>query len=144
LIGFVFEAAICMKRRNFIALLGSAAVTWPLVVRAQQGERVRRIGVLMNTTPDEPESQARITALAQGLQEAGWVVGRNLRIDTRWSSGNGARLRKEAADLVALGPDVIVAGVGPTTLALQQVSRTVPIVMAQVVDPVGSGFVNFA
>ena len=82
-----------MKRRNFIALLGSAAVTWPLVVRAQQGERVRRIGVLMNTTPDEPESQARITALAQGLQEAGWVVGRNLRIDTRWSSGNRARLR---------------------------------------------------
>jgi ABC-type uncharacterized transport system substrate-binding protein len=90
-----------------------------------------KVGVLMNTTPDEPESQARITALAQGLQEAGWSVGRNLRIDTRWSSGNRARLRKEAADLVALGPDVIVAGVGPTTLALQQVSHTVPIVMAK-------------
>jgi putative tryptophan/tyrosine transport system substrate-binding protein len=92
---------------------------------------LRRIGVLMNTTPDEPDSQARITALAQGLQEAGWAIGRNLRIDTRWSSGNRARLRKDAADLVALGPDVIVAGVGPTTLVLQQVSHTVPIVMAQ-------------
>ena len=124
-------------RRKFITLLGGAAAAWPLAARAQQSERVRRIGVLMNTTPDEPDSQARVTALAQGLQEAGWAVGRNLRIDTRWSSGNRARLRKEAADLVALGPDVIVAGVGPTTLVLQQVSRTVPIVMAQAVDPVG-------
>jgi putative tryptophan/tyrosine transport system substrate-binding protein len=130
-----------VKRRDFITLLGGAA-TWPLAARAQESERVRRVGVLMNTTPDEPESQARITALAQGLQEAGWSVGRNLRIDTRWSSGNRARLRKEAADLVALGPDVIVAGVGPTTLALQQVSHTVPIVMAQAVDPVGSGFIK--
>ena len=128
-----------MNRRAFITLLGGAAAAWPLAARAQQGERIRRVGVLMNTTPDEPESQARITALAQGLQEAGWAVGRNLRIETRWSSGNRARLRKEAADLVALGPDVIVAGVGPTTLALQQVSRTVPIVMAQAVDPVGAG-----
>src|SRR5262245_35169171 len=108
-----------MKRREFILALGGAAATWPLAARAQ-GERVRRVGVLMNTTPDEPDSQARVTALAQGLQEAGWAVGRNLRIDTRWSSGNRARLRKEAADLVALGPDVIVAGVGPTTLVLQQ------------------------
>ena len=123
-----------MKRREFITLLGGAAA-WPLAARAQQGERVRRIGVLMNTTSDEPDLQARITALAQGLQEAGWAVGRNLRIDTRWSSGNRARLRKDAADLVALGPDVIVAGVGPTTLVLQQASRTVPIVMAQAVDP---------
>jgi putative ABC transport system substrate-binding protein len=131
-----------VKRRDFITLLGGAAAVWPLAARAQQGERMRRVGVLMHTTPDEPDSQARITALAQGLQEAGWVVGRNLRIDTRWSSGNRARLRKDAADLVALGPDVIVAGVGPTTLVLQQVSHTVPIVMAQAVDPVGSGFVK--
>jgi putative tryptophan/tyrosine transport system substrate-binding protein len=129
-----------MRRREFITLLGGAAVAWPLGARAQ--ERMRRVGVLMNTTPDEPDSQARVTALAQGLQEAGWAVGRNLRIDTRWSSGNRARLRKDAADLVALGPDVIVAGVGPTTLVLQQVSRTVPIVMAQAIDPVGSGFVK--
>jgi putative ABC transport system substrate-binding protein len=130
-----------MKRRAFIALLAGAAVS-PLAARAQQPGRMRRVGVLMNTTPDEPDSQARITALTQGLQEAGWVVGHNLRMDTRWSSGNRARLRKEAADLVALGPEVIVAGVGPTTLVLQQVSRTVPIVMAQAVDPVGSGFVK--
>jgi ABC-type uncharacterized transport system substrate-binding protein len=128
-----------LKRREFITLLGGAAA-WPLAARAQ--ERMRRVGVLMNTTSDEPDSQARVTALAQGLQEVGWAVGRNLRIDTRWSGGNRARLRKEAADLVALGPDVIVAGVGPTTLVLQQVSRTVPIVMAQAIDPVGSGFVK--
>jgi putative tryptophan/tyrosine transport system substrate-binding protein len=96
----------------------------------------------MYTTPDEPESQARITALAQGLQEAGWTVGRNVRIDVRWSSGDIARLRKDATDLVALGSDVLVAGVGPTTQALQQATRTVPIVMAQGVDPVGGGFIK--
>src|SRR5215472_14440862 len=131
-----------IKRRAFITLIAGAAAAWPLSARAQQAGGMRRVGVLMNTTPDEPDSQARITALAQGLQEAGWAVGRNLRIDTRWSSGNRARLRKEAADLVALGPDEIVAGVGPTTLVLQQVSHTVPIVMAQAVDPVGSGFIK--
>ena len=130
-----------MKRRQFITLLGGAAAAWPIAVRAQ-GERVRRIGVLMYTTADEPASQARIAALQQGLQQAGWSVGRNLRIDTRWSAGDAARLRKDAADLVALGPDLIVAGVGPTTQALQQASRTVPIVMAQAVDPVGSGLVR--
>ena len=112
----------------------------PFAARAQ--ERVRRIGVLMYTTPDEPELQARITALAQGLQEAGWAVGRNVRIDTRWSSGDLARLRKDAEELVALGSDVLVAGVGPTTAALQQATRTVPIVFAQGVDPVGAGFVK--
>src|SRR5262245_4256920 len=130
---------VTIGRRKFLVALGGTAAAWPLAHRAQQGERIRRVGVLMNTTPDEPDSQARVTALAQGLQEAGWAVGRNLRIDTRWSSGNRARLHKEAADLVALGPDVIVAGVGPTTLVLQQVSRTVPIVMAQAV---GSGFIK--
>jgi putative tryptophan/tyrosine transport system substrate-binding protein len=130
-----------VKRREFITLLGGAAA-WPLAARAQQGERVRRIGVLMHTTADEPASQARIAALQQGLQEAGWSVGRNLRIDTRWSGGDAARLRKDAADLVALSPDVIVSGVGPTTQALQQASRKVPIVMAQAVDPVGSGMIK--
>jgi putative tryptophan/tyrosine transport system substrate-binding protein len=129
-----------IRRREFITLLGGAAAAWPLAAQAQQGERVRRIGVLMYATPDEPDSQARITALAQGLQEAGWAVGRNLRIDVRWSSGDLARLRKDANDLVALGPDLIVAGVGPTTGALQEATRAVPIVMAQGVDPVGSGF----
>jgi ABC-type uncharacterized transport system substrate-binding protein len=128
-----------MKRRDFITLLGSAAA-WPLAARGQ--ERIRRIGVLMYTTPDEPDSQARIAALAQGLEAAGWAVGRNVRIDVRWSSGDLARLRKDAAELVALGSDVLVAGVGPTPQALQQATRTVPIVMAQGVDPVGGGFVR--
>jgi putative ABC transport system substrate-binding protein len=134
-----------MNRRDFITLLGGASampIVRPHVARAQQAERVRRVGVLMYTTPDEPDSQARITALAQGLQEAGWAVGRNLRIDTRWSSGDLARLRRDAAELVALGSDVLVAGVGPTTQALQQATRAVPIVMAQGVDPVGAGFVR--
>jgi len=131
-----------MRRRDFITLLGGAAAGWPLAARAQQSERMRRIGLLMNTTPDEPESQARIAALAQGLQEAGWSIGRNLRIDTRRSSGDLARLRKNADELTALGPDVLVAGVGPTTLVLQQATRSIPIVMAQGVDAVGAGFVK--
>src|ERR1041385_5586538 len=104
-----------MRRREFIAGLGGA-VAMPLPALGQ--ERERRVGILMYTTPDEPESQARITALAQGLQEAGWSVGRNLRIDTRWSSGDLARLVRDAAELVALGSDVLVAGTGPTTIAL--------------------------
>jgi len=129
-----------MRRREFITLIGGAAVGWPLAARAQ--ERMRRIGVLMYTTPDEPEGQARITALAQGLQQLGWTIGRNVRIDTRWASGDPARLRGDAAELVALGSDVLVAGVGPTTATLQQATRTVPIVMAQGVDPVGAGFIK--
>ena len=83
-----------MNRRAFITLLVGAAAAWPLAARAQQGERMRRVGVLMNTTPDEPDSQARVTALAQGLQEAGWAVGRNLRVDTRWGAGDAERNRK--------------------------------------------------
>jgi putative ABC transport system substrate-binding protein len=130
-----------LKRREFITLLGSAAA-WPLTAGAQQPERIRRIGVLMYTTPDEPDSQARIAALAQGLQAAGWAVGQNVQIEVRWSSGDLARLRRDAAELVALGSDVLVAGVGPTPQALQQATRTVPIVMAQGVDPVGGGFVR--
>jgi len=122
-----------------MVMAGSAAA-WPLTARSQ--ERMRRVGILMYTTPGEPESQARITALAQGLEAAGWAVGRNLRIDTRWSSGDLALLRKDAADLAAGGFDVIVAGVGPTTAALQQATRTVPIIMAQGVDPVGASFVR--
>jgi putative ABC transport system substrate-binding protein len=130
-----------MRRREFISLLGGAAA-WPLAARAQQGERVWRVGVLMHSTADEPDSQARITALAQGLQEAGWTIGRNVRIDTHWSGGDVGRLRKNAAELVALGSDVLVAGVGPTTGTLQQATRTVPIVFAQGLDPVGNGFVR--
>jgi putative ABC transport system substrate-binding protein len=128
-----------MKRREAIVLIGSAAAAWPVVARAQQAERMRLIGVLMHTTPDEPESQVRLAAFLQGLQEAGWAVGRNVRIDTRWGGGSDvARLRKEAVELIALGPDVILAGVGATTVTLQEVSRNVPIVFAQGVDPVGS------
>jgi putative tryptophan/tyrosine transport system substrate-binding protein len=113
----------------------------PFAAHAQ--ERVRRVAVLMSTTPDEPESQARITALAQGLQAAGWSVGSNLRIDVRWSSsGEFARVRKDAEELVALAPDVLVAGIGPTTQALQDATRTLPIVFAQAVDPVGLGTVK--
>ena len=129
-------------RRRFITLLGGAAAAWPLVASAQQDERMRRIGVLMNTAADEPESRARLAAFMQGLQELGWGVGRNLRIDHRWSPGDLARLRKDAAELVALRPDVILAGVGPTTLVLQQVTQTIPIVMAQGIDPIGAGYVD--
>jgi putative ABC transport system substrate-binding protein len=118
------------------------AAGWPIAVRAQQASPMRRVGVLMYTTPDEPESQARIAALAQGLQEAGWAVGENMLIDIRWSGGDIARLRKDAAELIALGSDVLVAGVGPTTGALQQATRTVPIVFAQGLDPVGNGFIR--
>jgi len=130
-------------RREFMTLLGgAAAAAWPLTARAQQGERVRRIGVLMHATSDEPESQARIAAFAQGLQEAGWSVGRNVRIETRWSTGDTARLRRDATELVALAPDVVLAGVGATIPALLEASPTVPVVFAQGLDPVGAGFVE--
>jgi putative ABC transport system substrate-binding protein len=130
-----------MTRREFITLLGGSAA-WPLAARAQQGERVRRVGVLMHTTSEEPDSRARIEALQKGLRAAGWDIGRNLHVDVRWSEGDVARLREAASELVALGTDVIVAGVGPTTPILQQTTRTVPIVMAQVIDPVGGAFVQ--
>ena len=129
-------------RRDFINLLGGAAAAWPLAARAQDSDRIRRIGVLMHTGADEPESQARLAAFTQGLQELGWSIGRNLRIDYRWSTGDLARLRRDAAELVALRPDVILAGIGATTLALQQATRTIPIVMAQAVDPVGNSYVQ--
>jgi putative ABC transport system substrate-binding protein len=103
---------------------------------------MRRIGVLMNTGADEPESQGCLAAFMQGLQELGWGAGRNLRVDYRWSPGDLARLRKDAAESVALRPEVILAGVGPTTFILQQVTRSIPIVMAQGIDPVGNGYVD--
>jgi ABC-type uncharacterized transport system substrate-binding protein len=130
------------SRRAFITLLGGSAAAWPLAARAQQVERVRRIGVLMHSTSDEPEAQARMAAFLQGLQGAGWEVGRNLRVDTLWSSGDLGRLRKNAEDLVRLRPDVILAGTGPTLPTLVQTTRTIPIVFAQAVDPVGSGSIE--
>jgi putative tryptophan/tyrosine transport system substrate-binding protein len=130
-----------MKRREFITLFGGAAATWPLAAGAQQTERMRRIGVLMNFTSDDPQSQDRLAAFVQGLQELGWTVGRNLRIDYRWGAGNVERYRTFAAELVALTPDVLVTVGAPAVEALQRATRTVPIVFATVTDPVGGGLV---
>ena len=132
-----------MKRREFITLLGgAAAVAWPLAARAQQPERVRRIGVLMASAADDLESQARIAAFLQGLQQLGWADGRNVRIDTRWATTDADDIRRHAAELAALAPDVLVAATGTVTAApLLQATRTVPIVFVQVIDPVGAGFV---
>src|SRR5258705_8960913 len=115
------------RRREFMTLLGGAAAAWPLAARAQQNDRIRRVGVLMHASLEEPESQARIVAFAQGLQEAGWSVGRNVRIETRWSTGDASRLRRDAAELVALTPDVVLAGGGATIPALLESGRPVPI-----------------
>ena len=129
-----------MRRREFITLLGGAAA-WPLLARAQQAHRVRRIGALMTQAADDPEGQARLLALAQGLQESGWAIGSNVRIDTRWGEGDAERYRRYAAELVALAPDVILVN-GPAALAqLQQATRSLPIVFTNVTDPVGAGFV---
>ena len=129
-----------MKRREFITLLGGAAVAWPLAARAQQADRVRRIGVLMYLAADDAEGQARLAAFAQALGQLGWSDGRNLRIDTRWA--NADDIGKHAAELAALAPDVLVAGTGTATVApLLQATRAVPIVFALVIDPVGAGFV---
>ena len=131
-----------MRRRDFIRGLGGAAATWPLAVRAQQDERVRRIGVLVASPADDAESQARVAAFKEGLAQLGWTEGRNVRIDTRWATTNADDLRKHAAELAASTPDVLVGASGTTTVAaLLQATRTVPIVFAIVVDPVGAGFV---
>ena len=124
-----------MKRREFITLLGGAAA-WPLAARAQQGERMRRIGVLMYLAADDSETQARLAAFAQALKQLGWSDGRNLRIDTRWATADD--IRTHAAELAALAPDVLVAATGTVTVApLLQATRTVPIVFVIVIDPVG-------
>ena len=130
-----------MKRREFITLLGGAAA-WPLAAQAQQGERVWRIGVLVAATADDPEYQTRMGAFQQGLALLGWIEGRNVRIDTRWATTNAEEVRKQAVELAALAPDVILAASGTTTVApLLQATRTVPIVFVVVIDPVGAGFV---
>jgi putative ABC transport system substrate-binding protein len=131
-----------VKRRQFITLLsGVAASAWPLAARAQQGERVRRVSVLMPFTADDPEGQARLLAFAQGLQQMGWAVGSNLRIDTRWGASDAERNRKYAAELLALAPDVIVANGPPAVEAFLRATHDLPIVFANVPDPVGYGFV---
>jgi putative ABC transport system substrate-binding protein len=131
-----------VKRREFISLLGGGAAAWPLAARAQQPDRMRRIGVLMSTAADDTESSARMGAFLRGLQQFGWVDGRNVRIDTRWSAGNAELDRKYAAELVALAPDLLLASSSPTVAALQVATRNVPIVFAHAVDPVGAGFVE--
>jgi len=131
-----------MRRREFISLLGSAAAAWPVVVRAQQPERVRRIGVLSPLPADHPDDQARYAAFLEALRQLGWTDGRNVRIEARWSAGDAAITRKYAAELVALAPDIIVATGGAGTAEILQATRTVPIVFVVVPDPVGSGFVE--
>ena len=129
-----------MRRREFITLLGGAAA-WPLAARAQQGGGMRRIGVLMAQAADDPEGQARVAAFLQGLRELGWIEGRNVRLDYRWGGGDVARIRKDAVELVALTPDVILAGGGQVMGPFQEATRTVPIVFTQTPDPVGAGYV---
>jgi ABC-type uncharacterized transport system substrate-binding protein len=130
-----------MRRREVIALLSSAAA-WPLTVRAQQPDRMRRIGVLVSAVEGDPQALEQITAFAQGLAELGWTVGRNVRIEYRWGAGDLDRFRKHAAELVALSPDVVLASAGSIVGAFQQASRTVPIVFVTTVDPVGGGWVE--
>jgi ABC transporter substrate binding protein len=131
-----------MRRREFITLLGGTAATWPLATRAQQPDRMRRIGVLMPATAGDAEYETRVGAFLQELAQLGWSIGRNVRIDTRWAGANAAEIRKHAAELAALAPKVIlvngVAAVGP----LLQVTRAVPIVFVAVADPVAAGFVD--
>jgi ABC-type uncharacterized transport system substrate-binding protein len=132
-----------IRRREFITLLGGAVVAWPLAARAQQGERMRRIGVLIGgVAPDDPDAQANMAAFLQVLQQLAWTEGRNVRIDYRWGLGNADNIRKYAAELAALAPDAIFASGNAAMPALLQATRTVPIVFVNVADPVGSGFVD--
>jgi putative ABC transport system substrate-binding protein len=131
-----------MRRREFIGLVGSAAVAWPLAAHAQQPERVRRIGVLLSATADDADYQAWVGAFLQALVPLGWTIGRNVRIDTRWAGANAGEIRRHAAELAAHAPDVILATGASTVGPLLQVTRTVPIVFPFASDPVGAGFVD--
>jgi putative ABC transport system substrate-binding protein len=131
-----------LKRREFITLLGGAAVAWALAARAQQPRRMQRIGVLLTAAADDPEFQARLAAFLEGLQKSGWTDGRNVRIDTRWAGGNADDIRRHATEMLALAPDVILAHGSPSLGPLLQATRTVPIVFVSVIDPVGAGYVD--
>ena len=132
-----------MKRREFMTLVGgAAAATWPLAAHAQQRERMRRIGVLLNITADDPESQARLAAFAQGLQSLGWIIGQNVQVEYRWGGGSAEAISKYAAELVALSPDVILAQSTAAVGPLLKATHTVPIVFTVVADPVGAGYVE--
>ena len=130
-----------MKRRAFIVTMSAAALS-PLLVRAQQSERMRRVGVLTNRDESDAEGQAHVHAFVQRLSELGWVEGRNLRLDIRWGAGSDERYRRYAAELVALSPDIIVAITSPVLAAMQKATPTIPIVFVGVIDPVGNGFVE--
>jgi hypothetical protein len=130
-----------MNRRDFITLLGGAAAAWPLAVRAQQGDRVRRIGVLMTGDENDPEYKSRVSAFTQTLADLGWTDGRNIRMDLRWGGGDTNRLRALAQELVGLQPDIIVTSQTPATAAVQGETRTIPIVFGNVSDPVASSIV---
>jgi transposase len=131
----------CIGRRDFITLIGGAAAAWPLAARAQQSERMRRVGILMNTAADDPEPQTYIAAFRQTLQQLGWTEGRNVQFDTRWGAGSAESFRRYGAELVALAPDLIIAAGVAVVNAVQAASRAVPIVFAQAIDPVGAGVV---
>jgi putative ABC transport system substrate-binding protein len=131
-----------IERRKFLVALGGAATAWPLAARAQQPDRVRRIGVLMTLAASDPEAQPRVKAFEQGLQKLGWTEGNRLRIDYRWAGGNAGLIQSYAAEIVGLGPDVILANTTPILAALRQQTHTIPIVFVQVIDPVSRGFVN--
>jgi putative ABC transport system substrate-binding protein len=130
------------SRREFITLLGGAAAAWPLAARAQQPDRVRRIGVLMPLAEDDPVGQARVAAFLQGLRVSGWINRGNVQIDYRWSTGDDERIRRDSAELVALAPDIVLATGSATVGALLRLTRAIPIVFPIIVDPVGAGFVE--
>jgi putative ABC transport system substrate-binding protein len=138
----ILSLGAVMRRREFLGVIGGLAGAWPLAARAQQGERIRRIGVLMNLTAEDAESQERVANFLQALRGLGWVDGRNVRIDYRWAAAEPERFRAHAAELAASAPDVILAYTSQAVVALQQATRTVPIVFVSVIDPVGANVVE--
>jgi putative ABC transport system substrate-binding protein len=130
-----------MRRRDFIAGIAGSAAAWPLTAHAQQGDRVRRMGVLMGYAENDSEAQAWVAAFREELEKLGWTDGRNISIETRWAASDAEAMRRFAKELVALQPDIIVSQLTVTTAALLEQTRTIPIVFAMVADPVGSGFV---
>jgi len=131
-----------MRRREFISLIGGAVAAWPLIARAQQPERMRRIGVLLNTAEHDPQTAVRVAALVRGLEEQGWTLGRNIQIEYRWGAGDSNLYRKYAQELGALAPDVVLVVGGTAVGELQRVTRTVPIVFIGVTDPVNRGLIE--
>jgi putative tryptophan/tyrosine transport system substrate-binding protein len=131
-----------MTRREFIALLGGASAAWPLAAQAQQSDRLRRVAIFMDLAEEDREGQARVAAFREGMRNLGWIEGRNVNYDYRWTAGNPAAMERYAPELVALKPEVIMNGGLPTLVVMQRQTRTIPIVFAQVLDPVGAGFVE--